>query len=98
MQKSEEYRGSEVENIGFSSSFLIHFECCVIKLKCDRGEGRGSLTKAKTTKSRPVREGASERGGDSVLKPGEGVSALFLRDHCDRLHGASVNDPPKWMG
>ncbi|GBM96815.1 hypothetical protein AVEN_161129-1 [Araneus ventricosus] len=95
MRKSYENWSSEVETFGFS--FVIHLERWEIKLKCGRGEeDRCLLIKAKTTKCRPAGEGESERAGVSVLKM-EGVSVVALGDRSDRLHGASVNDPPKWV-
>ncbi|GBL85094.1 hypothetical protein AVEN_221319-1 [Araneus ventricosus] len=87
--RSEENRSSAIEKFGFSSSFVIHLERWVIKLKCDRGEGEGgSLTRSKSTKYRPV-WWENWRGG---------VGTVVQGDRNDRLHGASVIDPPKWMG
>ncbi|GBM15647.1 hypothetical protein AVEN_95269-1 [Araneus ventricosus] len=70
-------------------------ELWAIKLKCDRGE-RGSLTKAKTTKYRHVRERESERDGGFCYERGRRGRLSGPRDRGDSLQGASVNDPPKW--
>ncbi|GBN66822.1 hypothetical protein AVEN_225712-1 [Araneus ventricosus] len=73
--------------VGFSSSFVIHLESWVIRLKCYRGKGeRGLLVKTKTTKCRPE---------DPVFTAERDVGSVALGDRSDRLHGASVNDPPQ---
>ncbi|GBM06361.1 hypothetical protein AVEN_121398-1 [Araneus ventricosus] len=94
MRNSDENRHSAVENFRFSSSFVIHSERWFIKLKWKRGEEeRGSITKAKTTKCRPVGEVESERGGCLVLKAEGGIGAVDQGERSDRWHGASMKDP-----
>ncbi|GBN66885.1 hypothetical protein AVEN_254758-1 [Araneus ventricosus] len=57
---------------------------------------RGS--EALSQKRKPQNVDSWGGGGVPVLKPGRRIGAVTLGDRSDRWYGASVNDPPKWMG
>ncbi|GBO10534.1 hypothetical protein AVEN_149029-1 [Araneus ventricosus] len=73
MRKSDENWRDGDGMSGFSSSFFIHLECWIIKLKWNHEQELGSHKKRKTTTYRPV-----GRGSEGLSRKwGRGLNSLL---------------------